>query len=156
VANLETILDDTYKELNQLRDMHLQEKLGQDRLKEQITYMSKETDSSRYKLDEIKDLFCSIVHPPATCDWQECLGQLLLSSKCETINIKSVNFLGNGLAGDNRLLFMPHSPGVYMALVLKDADDIERDQMPEESKDLKESRLQSQLSQISLSEETQN
>jgi hypothetical protein len=55
----------------------------------------------------------------------------LISAKCETINIKSVNFQGlgmaAGLAGDNRLLFMPHSPGIYMALVLKDADEIEQD-----------------------------
>lgn len=60
-----------------------------------------------------------------------------------------------GLAGDNRLLFMPHSPGIYMALVLKDADEIEQDQVEEESK-LGETRLQSQMSYISLGEETQN
>ena len=83
----------------------------------------------------------------------------MISAKCETINIKSVNFQGlgmaAGLAGDNRLLFMPHSPGIYMALVLKDADEIEQDQVEEESK-LGETRLQSQMSYISLGEETQN
>ena len=33
-----------------------------------------------------------------------------------------------GVAGDNRLLFMPHSPGIYMALVLKEAAALEREQ----------------------------
>jgi len=33
-----------------------------------------------------------------------------------------------GVASDNRLLFMPHSDGIYMALVLKDAGDLEREQ----------------------------
>jgi isopropylmalate/homocitrate/citramalate synthase len=28
-----------------------------------------------------------------------------------------------------RLLFMPHSPGIYIALVLKNADDIENEQV---------------------------
>jgi hypothetical protein len=31
------------------------------------------------------------------------------------------------LAGNNRFLFMPHSPGVYLALLLKDAKDIEEE-----------------------------
>ena len=50
----------------------------------------------------------------------------------DTINFKAVNFQGlgmaTGVAGDNRLLFMPHSPGAYLALVLKDQDSIEREQ----------------------------
>jgi hypothetical protein len=32
-----------------------------------------------------------------------------------------------GLSGDNRLLFMPHSPGIYMALLLKDVEELEAD-----------------------------
>jgi hypothetical protein len=38
----------------------------------------------------------------------------------ECINIKSALTNGNK-AGDKRMLFMPHSPGIYVALVLKDA-----------------------------------
>ena len=67
--------------------------------------------------------------------------------------------MGVGLAGDNRLLFMPHSPGVYIALVLKDGDEMEQDQLiqSEEAKeDLKQSVLISHRSQISLGEGTQN
>lgn len=33
-----------------------------------------------------------------------------------------------GVASDNRILFMPHSEGIYMALVLKDAETLEREQ----------------------------
>ena len=33
-----------------------------------------------------------------------------------------------GIAGDNRLLFMPHSEGIYMALVLKDGRALEDEQ----------------------------
>ena len=36
--------------------------------------------------------------------------------------------MATGVAGDNRLLFMPHSPGVYLALVLKDGESIEKEQ----------------------------
>ena len=64
--------------------------------------------------------------------WEACLIKMLQSAKMDTINFKAVNFQGlgmaTGLAGDNRLLFMPHSPGIYLALVLKDHDQIEREQ----------------------------
>ena len=64
--------------------------------------------------------------------WEACLMKMLQSAKMDTINFKAVNFQGlgmaTGLAGDNRLLFMPHSPGIYLALVLKDHDLIEREQ----------------------------
>jgi len=33
-----------------------------------------------------------------------------------------------GVASDNRLLFMPHSEGIYMALVLKNAEPLEKEQ----------------------------
>jgi hypothetical protein len=54
--------------------------------------------------------------------------RLLLSAKRECINIQSALLSSNNLmpkAGDNRMLFMPHSPGIYVALVLKDALEIE-------------------------------
>lgn len=54
------------------------------------------------------------------------------SAKKDTVNFRSLNFNGlgmvTGVASDNRLLFMPHSDGIYMALVLKDAGDLEREQ----------------------------
>ena len=57
---------------------------------------------------------------------------MLSSAKSETINFKTVNFEGlgmaTGIAGDNRVMFMPHSEGIYMALILKDSEAIEREQ----------------------------
>lgn len=54
--------------------------------------------------------------------------RLLLSSQTECINIKSALLETSNpnlaKAGDNRMLFMPHSPGIYIALVLKDAQAI--------------------------------
>ena len=58
--------------------------------------------------------------------------KMLSSAKNETINIKTVNFEGlgmaSGIAGDNRVMFMPHSEGIYMALILNDSDAIENEQ----------------------------
>ena len=64
--------------------------------------------------------------------WEAALLKILSSAKKDTINFKSVNFNGlgmvTGIASDNRLLFMPHSDGIYIALVLKDAGSLEREQ----------------------------
>ena len=64
--------------------------------------------------------------------WEAALLKLLTSAKRDTINFRSVNFNGlgmvTGIASDNRLLFMPHSDGIYIALVLKDASSLEREQ----------------------------
>ena len=80
----------------------------------------------------MKEIFSSLVQVPPGVDWISTLTALLASTKSESINFKSVNFSGlgmaAGLAGDNRLLFMPHSPGIYLALVLKDGPALERDQ----------------------------
>lgn len=64
--------------------------------------------------------------------WEACLQRILSSSKRDTINFRSVNFSGlgmaTGIAGNNRILFMPHSDGIYMALVLKDMDSLMAEQ----------------------------
>ena len=64
--------------------------------------------------------------------WEAVIQRILTSAKIDTINFKSVNFNGlgmaTGLASDNRLLFMPHSDGIYLALVLKDYQALEREQ----------------------------
>lgn len=44
----------------------------------------------------------------------------------ECINIKS-GLVNGTKAGDRRMLFMPHSAGIYVALVLKDAALIEQE-----------------------------
>ena len=60
------------------------------------------------------------------------MAKILSSAKKDTINFRSVNFNGlgmvTGVASDNRLLFMPHSEGIYMALVLKGAEALEKEQ----------------------------
>lgn len=50
--------------------------------------------------------------------------QLIKSSVRDCINIKS-GVVNGTKAGDRRMLFMPHSAGIYVALVLKDAAQIE-------------------------------
>ena len=61
-------------------------------------------------------------------EWRACLERLLQSARNESINYRSVDFnglgLGVGLSGDNRLLFMPHSPGIYIALILKNSETL--------------------------------
>jgi len=87
---------------------------------------------------------------------------MLKSSKQECINFRSVNSvvsqLGGatsnqvGLAGDNRLLFMPHSPGIYVALVMKDAKTIENEHLAQitmQEQKLKEKDDTDGLSQMS-------
>lgn len=44
----------------------------------------------------------------------------------DCINYKS-GIVNGTKAGNKRMLFMPHSPGVYVALVLRDAAFIERE-----------------------------
>lgn len=58
--------------------------------------------------------------------------RLLLSARRECINIHSALLSTSSVlpkAGDNRMLFMPHSPGIYVALVLKSTSEIEQEQM---------------------------
>jgi hypothetical protein len=54
------------------------------------------------------------------------LINLIRSANKECLNIGSA--LVNGTrAGDSRMLFMPHSPGIYVALVLQDVAQIEKE-----------------------------
>lgn len=52
--------------------------------------------------------------------WESCLIGFMKSAVRECINIKS-GVVNGTKAGGRRMLFMPHSPGIYVALVLKDA-----------------------------------
>jgi hypothetical protein len=54
------------------------------------------------------------------------LVNLLKSATKECINISSAIVDGTK-AGESRMLFMPHSPGIYVALVLKDVAQIEKE-----------------------------
>lgn len=58
--------------------------------------------------------------------WESCLVSVLKSQLRECINFKSAQTNGTK-AGDRRLLFIPHSPGIYIALLLKDAQQIDRE-----------------------------
>ena len=52
--------------------------------------------------------------------------QFMKSAVRECINIKS-SIVSGLKAGGRRMLFMPHSPGVYVALVLRDAQQIDQE-----------------------------
>jgi hypothetical protein len=60
--------------------------------------------------------------------WETLLVNMMKSSVRECINIKS-GIVSGLKAGGKRMLFMPHSPGIYVALVLKDASQIEQELM---------------------------
>ena len=51
---------------------------------------------------------------------------MIKSGVRECINFKS-GIVNGTKAGNRRMLFMPHSPGVYVALVLRDAAYIEQE-----------------------------
>lgn len=93
--------------------------------KEDATKMRKyaktlETESSNKKenvetiLGRVKDLTCSTLklQCDSLMDWEASLSKAILSTANEHINfLRAVQ--------GQRVLFMPHSPGVYIALVLK-------------------------------------
>ena len=58
--------------------------------------------------------------------WETLMVQLMKSAVRECINIKS-SIVSGLKAGGRRMLFMPHSPGVYVALVLRDAQQIDQE-----------------------------
>ena len=72
-------------------------------------------------LQRIKALTCSTLNLRDLETWENSLARALSASTHEQINFMSA-FAGA------RVLFMPHSPGVYIALVLKSVEDIEQEQ----------------------------
>jgi len=54
-------------------------------------------------------------------NWENSLHSALMAS-----TVESVNFMR--AAEGSRLFFMPHSPGIYIALVLKNADELVKEQ----------------------------
>ena len=58
----------------------------------------------------------------SSCDgnWEATLARAINANVYENINFMKA---GEGC----RILYMPHSPGVYIALVLQNAEDIEKD-----------------------------
>jgi len=76
--------------------------------------------SQRSLLQRIKELTCTTLNLRDSETWENSLARVLNASTYEHINFMSA-FEGV------RVLFMPHSPGVYIALVLKSVEDIEQD-----------------------------
>ena len=63
------------------------------------------------------DLSNSIGNQQDDFYWESMLINLIRSASKECLNIKSA-LVNGSRAGDSRMLFMPHSPGIYVALVL--------------------------------------
>lgn len=92
----------------------------------QRTIMLKENETM---IKRIKEFTCSTLNLSNLESWESSLTRAL------TVNtLEQINFL-RAVEG-NRILFMPHSPGIYIALVLKQVEDIELDQSMFKSKDL--------------------
>lgn len=69
-------------------------------------------------LKRIKDLTCSTLNIQNYDTWESSLTKALNANTYEHINfMRAVEGV--------RVLFMPHSPGIYIALVLKNVEDIE-------------------------------
>lgn len=79
-------------------------------------------------LQRIKELTCTTLNIQNYDTWENSLARALTANTYEHVNFMTAM---EGV----RVLFMPHSPGVYIALVLKNVEDIEQDQALK-SKDL--------------------
>lgn len=79
------------------------------------TQVSKENQEM---LQRIKDFTCTALNLNKYESWESGLTRALSSNAFESINFMRPHETA-------RLLFMPHSPGIYIALVLKNADEID-------------------------------
>ena len=71
-------------------------------------------------VQRIKELTCSTLNLQNFETWESSLARVLTMNTTEHINyLRAVEGV--------RILFMPHSPGIYIALVLKSADELEQD-----------------------------
>lgn len=69
-------------------------------------------------VQRIKELTCSTLNLQNYETWESSLARALTMNTQEHINfLRAVEGV--------RVLFMPHSPGIYIALVLKSADELE-------------------------------
>lgn len=80
--------------------------------------------------------------------WEQCLIGLVKSQSRDCINFRS-GLVNGTKAGNRRMLFMPHSPGVYIALVLRDAAYIESELDNEQD-------TQSNISAIMIKQESKD
>ena len=73
-------------------------------------------------LQRIKDITCSTLRLRSSCDasWEAGLTRAINANAYEHINFLRAK---DGC----RVLFMPHSPGIYIALVLKNSEEIAMD-----------------------------
>ncbi len=115
-------------------------KQDQDQLKLQISQKTKETEDlkrnirdfqkenspnkdkkqgdSDVVLQRIKQLTCTSLNIQNYDTWENSLARALNANSYEHVNFMTAM---EGV----RVLFMPHSPGIYIALVLKNVEDIE-------------------------------
>jgi hypothetical protein len=99
------------------------------KLQEDLKMLKKTTESSGFKdqensdvLQRLQSLTCQSFKSAGSNNWEDKLNNAIFSNLYTNINFMQAS-------EGNRILFMPHSPGVYMALVLKNADEIESEQV---------------------------
>ena len=88
------------------------------RIKDLENEYKQKSNSSDNILARIKELTCSNLNVGSYESWETSLTRAITTNTQEHINFQTV--------GERvRLLFMPHSPGIYIALVLKNHGEIE-------------------------------
>ncbi|CDW86141.1 UNKNOWN [Stylonychia lemnae] len=111
-----------------------------DHIKNLETHYQKQTmrtKDSESTLQRIKEFTCMSFNIMNNESWENNLTKLIYANSQESINFMTAM---EGV----RVLFMPHSPGVYIALVLKNFQDIIQDQV------LKEKDMNSLMEQSSI------
>lgn len=87
------------------------------RLKEHVRSLEADHRTRREQSESLLERLREFTPDFATAGWETSLTRVLTQSTQEHINFLRA-------APGQRLLFMPHSPGVYVALVLKQVSDI--------------------------------
>jgi hypothetical protein len=100
-----------------------------DKMKEYVKnieneYQMKSTRSKENEtvLNRIRQFTCSSLKLQSYDSWESNLTRALATTSTEHINFMRA-------VEGTRVLFMPHSEGIYIALVLKGVEDIEQDQI---------------------------
>jgi hypothetical protein len=87
-------------------------------------------ENNEMLLERIKEVTCNTLKLQNACDasgWETSLTRALVAS-----TVEHINFL-RAVQGQ-RILFMPHSPGIYIALVLNKVSEIDADNLEHQMK----------------------
>jgi len=104
-------------------------------MRDHLRSLELETKSRKENSDLIVDRLRDLATTTFKLHDQQHLWEKTLATAITTSATEHINFL-RAVQGQ-RLVFMPHSPGVYIALVLKQLADIDADQQASSSSPLK-------------------